>query len=389
MLGQLGGFFSGDPSVLRFQNRSNDALSSLLAGGEGRFVQRQAGAQAQQQAYGLAANAGGAPALAARQAALAGAQGQAGAAIQGAQMRQQAMTQGMGEAQRRIEAERARQGMAVGAGMNMAGSALGMFMSDEDAKDEIRDASRAMDEFLSAIDPATFTYNQGPDQGQRRAGVMAQDLERTEVGSTMVQQGQDGVRRVDPQAAMSAMLAAQARLHDRLRALESRSGGAGARDRDWDGRMASLPPGSLPPEGRDMDEAGRVMPARPGASTVTSDWDGRMASLPPGSLPPEGRDMDEAGRVMPARPGASTVRVARPPAPGMMRVPEFTFTSDDGRTVQQGPLVEVPIEMVRDARERIVASSRVPGRRDEILARLRSRARDVASAVTSAVTGRR
>lgn len=111
-------------------------------------------------------------------------------------------------------------GPAGGAAGGAAGNMLGGLLSDERAKTGRADGSRQIDQFLEASNPETFTYTQGPDMGERRAGVMAQDIAQSEVGQTMVQRGPEGMLTVDPQAAVSALLAGQARLHDRLDAVE-------------------------------------------------------------------------------------------------------------------------------------------------------------------------
>lgn len=104
-------------------------------------------------------------------------------------------------------------------------------LSDEESKTAIRDAAAAIDQFLGSMSPQSFEYRNPMDAGAsqgRRTGVMAQDLERSEVGRQMVQEGPGGQRVIDSNAALSGLLAAQARLHDRLAALEEGRGGAPA-----------------------------------------------------------------------------------------------------------------------------------------------------------------
>ena len=143
--------------------------------------------------------------------------------------------------------------------------ALGGLLSDENAKEDIRMASQAMDDFLGSIDPQMFRYNQGPDAGQERAGVMAQDLEGSEVGRTMVTRDeQTGMRQIDPQAALSALLAAQARINQRLEGLEG-GAPAAARPPGTDSHVLSMPqatPGSPRP---DLPSTGYQAPPAPPA----------------------------------------------------------------------------------------------------------------------------
>jgi hypothetical protein len=389
-LGDLGGFFSGDPKAMRFSGQVDDVTNQLLAGGQANAAQNAAVNQSTRLGTMLAGQASGNPALAARAGAAAGTNAAIDGQMAAAQMRQSAQLQGAGMAQQRINAERARQGNAMGALLGMAGSvgammipggqaggiaglagqainpnartntanspvyappdpsaqptvvpggvapnpplgpqtpqqwaatlaqpaptprasvqpfdrptsplsteALGqleglvrnaptqngaqrqqqatqvqamqaaapsaqpaqttssiiqsipgmmnaggnpllnglqqlanpfgddLLRSDEESKHAIRDASQAIDAFLSSMDGGRqFQYNNPQAPGANpgnQVGVMAQDLERSPMGQQMVQQGPDGQRMINPQTALSGMLAAQARLHQRLEALE-------------------------------------------------------------------------------------------------------------------------------------------------------------------------
>lgn len=127
-LGDLGGFFAGDPLANRFGKRADDNLELLLAGGNAQQARQAATNAATRAVQGTAQAMTGNPALAARQAAQAGAQASAAGQFQALQMEQQARMAGMQEAQRRAERERARVGNAVGALLGMAGSVGSMLI---------------------------------------------------------------------------------------------------------------------------------------------------------------------------------------------------------------------------------------------------------------------
>lgn len=120
-LGDLGGFFSGDKTAMRFAGDVDDVQQRLLAGGEANAAQQALEFQARTAAQQALGGSSGSPALAARGAAQAGATAASRGVFQAAQMRQNAMTQGAGMAQERILAERARLGNAVGALAGVAG----------------------------------------------------------------------------------------------------------------------------------------------------------------------------------------------------------------------------------------------------------------------------
>lgn len=107
-----------------------------------------------------------------------------------------------------------RQGYAEG-----LGGVLGDQVVDLLNRSRVRDV-------LRSVAPTEFNYRD-PDQpgarDGRRLGVMAQDLERTELGRQMTQRGPDGNLRIDPAAATGALLAAASDLQQRMDRLESRT----------------------------------------------------------------------------------------------------------------------------------------------------------------------
>lgn len=111
---------------------------------------------------------------------------------------------------------------------NIAASAVGG-KSDVRAKQNISPAGQDIESMLDELDAYRWDYRPGEaPEGERkgRVGVMAQDLERSPLGRTMVHEGPDGMKRVDQDRLLTAAIAAAVDLHERVRKLESRKGKA-------------------------------------------------------------------------------------------------------------------------------------------------------------------
>lgn len=114
-------------------------------------------------------------------------------------------------------------------GMIGAGGSMMSSSSLSDARAKVpHDASEAeIRGFLEAIDPQRFTYTReaqrkGAPPGERY-GLLAQDIEHTKIGETMVHEDPEtGYKVLDRDAELGAALAALASLHDRLDRLEGR-----------------------------------------------------------------------------------------------------------------------------------------------------------------------
>lgn len=112
------------------------------------------------------------------------------------------------------------QGIAGGL-LNTAGTVLGSIFSDENLKTDIQDAGDDIDTMLSNLHAKTYRYKD-PKHGEgERAGVMAQDLAKSKAGAAIVVPTPDGLA-LDPNKAISALLAATARLHERTSKLEGK-----------------------------------------------------------------------------------------------------------------------------------------------------------------------
>lgn len=101
--------------------------------------------------------------------------------------------------------------------------------SDKRVKKDIKDGKKPVNAFLEALSAKEFKYKHPlPDGGPvtapagKNIGIMAQDLEKSDVGKQMVDQLPDGTKTVNPTKGFGAVLAAQADLHQRMKKLEKR-----------------------------------------------------------------------------------------------------------------------------------------------------------------------
>ncbi|MGH7177244.1 MAG: tail fiber domain-containing protein [Tepidisphaeraceae bacterium] len=94
-------------------------------------------------------------------------------------------------------------------------------MSDENVKTDVADADEDIDAMLDALRAKRYRYKDETRHGRgERAGIMAQDLERSRAGRAVVTEVADG-KSIDVNKAVSAALASVARLNQRLRKVEA------------------------------------------------------------------------------------------------------------------------------------------------------------------------
>jgi hypothetical protein len=111
---------------------------------------------------------------------------------------------------------------------NLAGSAGAAAASDENLKTEIKKGSATdkVEEFLSALKSYDYKYKEESANGRKNpegevTSVMAQDLEKSDLGKQMVKDGPDG-KEVDYGQGLAAMLAGIAELNERTKKLEKK-----------------------------------------------------------------------------------------------------------------------------------------------------------------------
>lgn len=96
-------------------------------------------------------------------------------------------------------------------------------LSDEREKTKIEAADDKLSEFLDALDAHSYEYKDPKNGRGRRISVMAQELEKSELGKEFVFET-EGRKRVDYGKGLGTMLAAQAALHKRIKKLEASRG---------------------------------------------------------------------------------------------------------------------------------------------------------------------
>jgi hypothetical protein len=110
-------------------------------------------------------------------------------------------------------------GGAIGSGV---GNAAGDAASDKKLKKHVEDARSDVKKFLDALSAKKYEYK-NPDTPQtapgERYGIIAQDLEKSDMGKSLVRETPQG-KMVDTVQGFGALLAAQADLHERLKKLE-------------------------------------------------------------------------------------------------------------------------------------------------------------------------
>lgn len=109
----------------------------------------------------------------------------------------------------------------LGQGLQAGGSIAAAAMSDENAKKKIKSADSSIKEFLSALSASEYEYKDKKHGNGKFVSPMAQELEKTELGKSMVMDTDEG-KMVDYARGFGAMLAAQAHLNKRLEKMEKR-----------------------------------------------------------------------------------------------------------------------------------------------------------------------
>lgn len=110
-------------------------------------------------------------------------------------------------------------GPLLSAGGQIGGAA--MMASDERLKTDITDSGAEVDAMLDALRPYRYRYTDDKFGKGPRAGIMAQDLERSTAGKDLVTETPEG-KMLDVNKTLSATLAMNAQLNKRVRALEGK-----------------------------------------------------------------------------------------------------------------------------------------------------------------------
>lgn len=103
-------------------------------------------------------------------------------------------------------------------GVGQAAGAAALMFSDRRMKEDIKEMDQELDEVMDELVPYFFKYIH---TGEELAGVMAQDLEKSDIGAEIVVEDDAGLKRIYIPGAVSALLAMVARLNKRVRQLEA------------------------------------------------------------------------------------------------------------------------------------------------------------------------
>ncbi len=116
------------------------------------------------------------------------------------------------------------QNAAIGAGASAAaaGAGLALMFSDKRAKKEIKDGRDSVGRFLKTLKPYDYEYKDKAHGEGKKTSVMAQDLEKTSLGETLVSRHKSGLRQVDYAKALPIMLASLGHLSERIDKAEAR-----------------------------------------------------------------------------------------------------------------------------------------------------------------------
>jgi hypothetical protein len=110
-------------------------------------------------------------------------------------------------------------GQSVWSGIgNAAGKIGGFLFSDENAKQNIKSSRKEMSKFAEALAAKSFEYKTPGSSGAapgKRYGILAQDLETTEVGRSLVFDTPEG-KKIDVAQGLGAALAAIGELHKKI-----------------------------------------------------------------------------------------------------------------------------------------------------------------------------
>lgn len=228
---------------LQQQQEQGAALAASQRGVNPALALRQA-----QQQQSQAAQAAGKTAAIGRQQEMLSAQGQLGGALQAQRAQDIQNTAQMAQAAQNYkqlglsvaQANQAAKMQAEGATTNMASNLGGQLiqgiasgassamqaaaMSDEDLKTAFKGGGKAVRKFLDHLTAEEYSYKDGakgmPGAGKKRyVSPMAQDLEKTDLGKSMVINTPNG-KMVDYGKGFGAMLAAMADTHQRVKRLE-------------------------------------------------------------------------------------------------------------------------------------------------------------------------
>jgi hypothetical protein len=145
------------------------------------------------------------------------------------QMYQNQMQQAAGRAgamtdEAKIMAQQSQAGMGALGSAAIAGATI-YAASDVRAKKNVELAPEEIDDFLSNLTGYKYSYKDPERYGKgERIGVMAQDMNKSNLGKEAVVKDEEGMMGIDGSKALSAILASLGQLNDKINALENKNG---------------------------------------------------------------------------------------------------------------------------------------------------------------------
>lgn len=116
----------------------------------------------------------------------------------------------------------AERGKAIGTAGTAVAALLPFIFSDERLKTGVGNGAGEIRSALDNLSPKSFEYKDGANGEGERLGIMAQDLEKSKYGKSIVQKDGDGMRMVDGGGGLNMALAAIADLHQRMKKFEGK-----------------------------------------------------------------------------------------------------------------------------------------------------------------------
>ena len=136
--------------------------------------------------------------------------------IQGAQAAQMGREQMISTADQAAKQNRAN--VIAGGGQALASLAV---MSDENTKKQIEPSDGKARDFLEVIKPKVYEYKNEANGEGKQLGIIAQDLEKSELGKAMIKETPEG-KQVDFGKGFGAVLAAVAEINQKLNEIEKK-----------------------------------------------------------------------------------------------------------------------------------------------------------------------
>lgn len=104
--------------------------------------------------------------------------------------------------------------MGTAAGASVGSSLGGSIASDKNLKKDIApEHSFDIEAFLNNLQPKSYSYK---DEDKPRHGILAQDLEKSKIGSDMVREDEEGMKHIDTNDAITALLQSVAHLNKKV-----------------------------------------------------------------------------------------------------------------------------------------------------------------------------